>query len=352
MARIKVAIVGVGNCASALIQGLEYYKDGSKTAGLMHPTIGDYKVSDMLPVACFDVDKRKVGKDLSEAIFCEPNCAERFADVPHLGVKVLQGPPMDGVDAHLAQKVKVSDQEQVNVGKVLRETKAEVVLNFLPTGGVEAAKFYATQAMEVAKVGYVNGMPALIANDAKYAQMAEDNSVPLIGDDVKSQVGGTAQARALLTLFMHKGVRIKNTYQLNIGGNTDFFNMLDRADTKIATKIGAMDKLVPYETHMWGGPAGYIDFLNDNKVAYTFLEGEGFGGRPVVMRTELRVSDSPNFAGVMVDAVRYCKLASDRGIGGVLTSASAWLMKMGPEQLSDEEARQRLEEFIEGKRER
>lgn len=351
MPKVKVAFIGVGNCTSAIVQGLQYYKSGEDLPGLMHPTLGGYKMKDIVPVAAFDVDERKVGKDLSEAIFAEPNCALKFADVPHLGVEVMMGPVMDGVTEHLAQMVKVSNQKPVDVEKVLNEVKPDVVVNNLPTGSIEASKFYATLTIK-AKVGFVNGMPALIANDKEFVKMAEDKGVPLIGDDVKSQVGGTVFHRALLKLFMDRGVKIKHTYQLNVGGNSDFFNQLERKETKLFTKMTSMKSLVPYEYPVWAGAAGYIDFLNDTKQAWTFLEGEKFGGIPVTIVAWLEVSDSPNFAGVMVDAIRCCKVALDRKVSGVLTSASAYLTKCPPDKMDDEEARRRLEEFIQGKRER
>lgn len=297
MAKIKVAFIGVGNCTSAIVQGLQYYKNGQDLPGVMYPTLGGYKVKDIVPIAAFDVDERKVGKDLSEAIFEKPNCALKFADVPHLGVKVMMGPVMDGVTEHLAKMVKVSNQKPVEIEKVLNRIKPDVVVNNLPTGSIEASKFYASLSIK-AGAGFVNGMPALIANDKEFVRMAEDKHVPLIGDDVKSQVGGTAFHRALLKLFMDRGVKIKHTYQLNVGGNSDFFNQLERKETKLFTKMTSMKSLVPYEYPVWGGAAGYIDFLNDTKEAWTFLEGEKFGGVPVTVVAWLRVSDSPNFAGV------------------------------------------------------
>ena len=351
MSKIKVAFIGAGNCTSAILQGIQYYKNGKNLAGLMHPTLSGYKVKDIVPVAVFDVDEHKVGKDLSKAIFAEPNCALKFADVPQLGVKVMMGPVMDGVTKHLAKMVKVSKQKPVDVKKVLNKVKPDVVVNTLPTGSIEASKFYAAASIK-AGAGFVNGMPALIVNDKKFVKMAEDNGVSLIGDDVKSQVGGTIFHRALLKLFMDRGVKIKHTYQLNVAGNSDFFNQLDRKETKVFTKMNSMKTLVPYEYPVWGGAAGYIEHLNDSKEAWTFLEGENFGGTPMTIISWFKVSDSPNFAGVMVDAIRCCKLATDRKISGVLTSASSYFTKCPPEKMDDVEAKKRLEEFIQGKRER
>jgi myo-inositol-1-phosphate synthase len=254
MSEIRVAILGVGSCASALVQGIEWYRENPdrQHEGVAHVEIGGYKVTDIVPVAAFDVDERKLGKDLSEAIFAEPNVVPRFADVPRLGVEVMMGPVMDGVDDHLAQMVKVSSQEPVDVAAVLREAEADLVLDFLPTGSIEASKYYAECAMEGAGAGFINGMPALIANDEKFAKMAERYNVPLVGDDVKSQVGGTALSRYLLQLFLDKGVRIKNHYQINTGGNMDFFNLggEGRRESKKVTKTRAMDRLVPYESNL------------------------------------------------------------------------------------------------------
>ena len=351
MKKIRVAFIGVGNCTSAIVQGFSYYNTDKELDGLMHQEIGGYRIKDMEPVVAFDVDERKVGKDLSEAIFADPNVALKFAKVPKCKVEVKMGPVMDGVTAHSAKMVKVSKQKAEDVKKILMATKPDVILNNLPTGAIEASKFYAMAAIE-AGVAVVNGMPALIANDENMVKLAIKNNVPLIGDDVKSQVGGTAFHRALLKLFINRGVKISNTYQLNIGGNTDFFNQVERRETKIFTKMSSYKSLIPYDVPIWGGSVGYIDFLNDTKDAWTFMEGENFGGNPVNIVAWLRVSDSPNYAGVMVEAIRLCKLALDRKVSGVLTSGSAYLMKCPPEKMDDEEARRRMEEFIQGKRER
>lgn len=356
MSEIKVAILGVGSCASAMVQGIQWYRENPDRLheGVAHVEIGGYKVTDIVPVAAFDVDERKVGKDLAQAIFADPNVVDKFAALPHLGVEVMMGPVMDGVDEHLAQMVKVSNRKPVDVVAVLRETKPDLVLDFLPVGSIEASKYYAECAMEHAGAGFINGMPALIANDPRFAKMAESCNVPLIGDDVKSQVGGTALSRYLLQLFLDKGVRIKNHYQINTGGNMDFFNMEsdERRASKEKTKTGAMKSLVPYESNLIVPFGGYIPFLRDIKVAHTFQEGVGFGGRPVTIEATLRVWVSPNFGGVMVEAIRCAKLAMDRGVGGLLTSVSAFMMKYPPEPMGEGEATQRLEEFIAGKRER
>jgi len=351
MSKIRVGIIGVGNCASSIIQGLSYYKNGKELSGLMHQEIGGYKVKDIEPVVAFDVDERKVGSDLSKAIFAGPNCTVRFAEVPNIGVEVLMGPVMDGVTEHSAKLVKVSKQKSVDVEKVLNEIKPDVVINNLPTGSIEASKYYATAAIK-AGAGFVNGMPALIANNEDMVKLAEDNKVCLIGDDVKSQMGGTVFHRALLKLFLNRGVKIKNTYQLNIGGNTDFFNQVERRDTKLFTKMSSYKSLVPYDTDMWGCSAGYIDFLKDKKDAWTYIEGENFGGNPVRVVAWFSVIDSPNYAGTMVEAIRLCKIGLDRKISGILTSASAFLCKCPPVKTDDDEAYRWVEEFISGKRER
>jgi myo-inositol-1-phosphate synthase len=353
MGKVKVAFIGVGNCVSAIVQGIQYYKNKQEKdfTGIMHGDIGGYKVTDIVPVAAFDVDVHKVGKDLSEAIFAEPNCALKFADVPNLGVEVMMGPVMDGVTEHLAKMVKVSKENAVDVENVLKELKPDVVVNNLPTGSIEASKFYATAAIN-AGAAFVNGMPALIANDEQFVAMATEKGVPLIGDDIKSQIGGTIFHRTLLKLFMDRGAKIKNTYQLNVGGNSDFFNQLTRKETKLYTKMSAYKSLVPYEFSVWGGAAGYIEHLQDTKQAWTILEGEEFGGIPVKVIAWFEVSDSPNYAGCMVEAIRCAKVGLDRKVSGVLTSASAYFTKCPPEKLDDNEAKKRLDEFIEGKRER
>ena len=355
MSKIKIAIIGVGSCASAIVQGIEWYREDPdrQQEGLAHVEIGGYRVPDIVPVAAFDVDERKVGRDLSEAVFAEPNAVPRFAGVPPLGVEVVMGPLMDGVDEHLAEKVRVSDREPADVEAVFRETRPDVVLNLLPVGADEASAYYAERAIR-AGAGFINGMPATIANDQRFVEMAESHNVPLVGDDVKSQVGGTALSRYLLQLFLDKGVRIKNHYQINTGGNMDFFNMEtdERRASKEKTKTGSMECLVPYDCSMVVPFGGYIPFLGDIKVAHTFQEGVGFGGRPVTIEATLRVWVSPNLGGVMVEAIRCAKLAMDRGVGGVLTSVSAFMMKHPPQPMSENDATVRMDEFIAGKRER
>lgn len=348
MGKVRTAFVGIGNCVSAILQGIEYYKNSNTTEGLMHAVIGGYKVEDILPVAAFDVDVHKVDKDLSEAIFSEPNVALKFHNVPKKGVKVYMGPILDGVTEHLSKMVKVAKKDPVDVEEIFRKTNTEVVVNNLPTGAIEATEYYAKAAIN-AGAAFVNGMPTLIANNKRFVKLAESKGVPLIGDDIKSQIGGTIFHRTLFQLFMDRGTKIKNTYQLNIAGNSDFFNQLTRKETKLFTKGQAYKSLVPYKFDFWGGAAGYIKHLNDTKQAWTILEGTEFGGIPVKIIAWFEVQDSPNYAGCMVECIRCAKLGLDKGISGNLTSASAYFMKCPPEKIADKKAKERLDEFIEGK---
>jgi myo-inositol-1-phosphate synthase len=350
---IRLAIVGVGNCANSLVQGLNYYKhhDQEEPIGLMHPVIGGYKVTDIVPVAAFEVDRRKVGKDLAEAIFAPPNCAYRYPDVEvsPTGVEVMMGPVLDGVPPHLAQFVEVADQKPVGVVEVLKETKADVLLNNVPTGSAKAARFYADAAIE-AGVGFVNGMPELIVCDGKYAKAAEKAGVPLIGDDVKSQLGATIIHRALIQLMLDRGIRIKKTYQLNYAGNTDFNNLVHRGKTKELTKTEALTSMMPYEAEVSPGFA-YVELMRDRKTARFHFELANWADAPLTFEAELVVEDSPNYAGTVADAIRCCKVAFDRGVSGVLYSASAYLMKHPPKPMSDQNAKKQLEEFLAGTRE-
>lgn len=351
MKEIRVAIAGVGNCASSLVQGLLYYRDCSTDVpGLMHLDLGGYGVSDVVPVAAFDVDRGKVGSDLAEAIFARPNCTLRFADVPELGVKVMMGPVMDGVPGHLARFVDVAAAPPVTVADVLRETGADVLVNLLPTGSHDATRYYFEQALE-AGVGFVNGIPELIASLPELCEAAANRKVPVVGDDFKSQVGATILHRCLANLFVQRGVKITKSYQLNYAGNTDFENLVKRGETKHVTKIGAVTSLVPYDLDISAGFA-FVMNQSDTKTAVIYIEGQKFGGAPIRLKAELEVVDSPNSSGVLIDAIRCCKLALDRGVGGALLSASSYLMKHPMEQYPDEEARGRLEEFIAGQRER
>ncbi len=359
---IKVAVVGIGNCANSLISGIEWYKkyyesnQGSKhIPGLIHEIIGGYKVTDIEIVAAFDIDDRKVGKDISEAIFSETNMAYNFGvQIPNKGVVVQMGPVMDGVPDHLKNfhvPVKIANKEPCDVVKVLSDSSAEILLNFLPTGSSKAARFYADAAIEKAKIGYFNGMPELIICDPLYQAAAVENNVPIVGDDCKSQFGGTAINRALTQLMLDKGINIQKMYQLNYAGNTDFCNLVHRGSSKHKTKKEAVTSLVDYDFEMDTGFTT-VNLMKDRKTMYLWCDAGNFGNAPLHFEVKLEVEDSPNFAGVIVDVVRYIKIALDRGIGGVLDSACMYFAKHPPKQMPDIVARQMLDEYVEGKRER
>jgi myo-inositol-1-phosphate synthase len=359
---IRIAVAGVGNCTSALVQGVFYYsklkvKKGEIIPGLMHPELGGYKVSDIKPVVAFDVDERKVGKDLSEAIWAYPNCTTKFSEVPHLGVKVLKGPVLDGVSEHLKAYVKISKEEEISdvseAAKILEENKVDVLVNNIPTGSEKASWFYAEAALK-AGCGFVNGIPVLIANNKEFAKKAEENKIPVVGDDYKSQLGGTILNRDLLNLFIQRGLKVVKFYQLNYGGDTDFWNLTEweRGKSKHASKKRGVDAVMPYEAP-YSVNVSHLEILGNDKICRIEIEGENFGGTPVTLEAKLRVVDAANSAGVAVDAIRCCKIAKDRGVGGVLESACSYLMKSSPKQYSsDEEAKIAMEEFAEGKRER
>lgn len=352
---IRVAIVGVGNCASALIQGLAYYrKFGADAPGLMNVDIGGYRVTDILPVAAFDIDARRVGLDLSEAIFSGANIAYHYpgVDVPSCGVEVHMGPPMDGISSALSDFVEVADQPPVDVTQILRDSGAEMLLNFLPTASAQAARFYADAAIKEAQIGFINGMPELIVCDPVYQEAAFESGVPLIGDDVKSQLGGTAIHRALLQLLRARGIHVKRTYQVNYAGNTDFYNLVNRGQSKHKTKQEALETLVSSDSEISTG-FSYVDFMGDRKTALFYIDASNYGNAPLHLEAKLEVEDSANFGGVMVDMIRYMKLALDRGTSGVLHAASAWLTKHPPITIDDDSlAVQQLNEFVEGRRER
>ncbi|MEN3047345.1 MAG: inositol-3-phosphate synthase [Candidatus Caldarchaeales archaeon] len=358
MPKVRVAIAGVGNCASALVQGVHYYAnadDGERVPGLMHVRLGGYHVGDIEFVAAFDVDARKVGKDLSEAIFSPPNNTLRFAEVPKLGVEVMRGPTLDGLGRYLRDEVPEHPGRPVDVADALKSAGADVLINYLPVGSEEATRFYARSALE-AGAGMVNAIPVFIASDPAWQSEFERRRVPIVGDDIKSQVGATILHRSLVTLFGDRGAVVDRTYQLNFGGNTDFLNMLERErlSSKKRSKTGAVTSVMSGRPVDGGsvhiGPSDYVPWLQDRKVAYIRLEGRLFGDAPITVEVRLEVWDSPNAAGVAVDAIRCVKLAMDRGVGGVLYSPSAYLMKSPPVQYPDHVAREMVEEFIEGKR--
>jgi len=363
VSKINIAIAGVGNCASALLQGLEMYKQSpDNVIGLLNYDLGGYTPGDVNIVAAFDVDKRKVGKPLKEAVFAKPNCALVFYDkLPDYPVQVHMGPVMDGVSEHMAdydpdKSFVVADQEPCDVVKVLKESKAEILINYLPVGSENAARFYAQACLE-ANVGFINAMPVFIASDEAWAQKFRDKNIPLIGDDVKSQVGATVIHRTLTKLFENRGVILDRTYQLNFGGNTDFLNMLNRSRLKSKKKsktqaVQSELKTAMDENNIHIGPSDYVPWLNDNKICHIRMEGRGFGNVPLTLDVKLSVEDSPNSGGVMIDAIRCMKLALDRKIGGPLLSISAFTMKSPPVQYTDTEAKKMVEEFIDGRRER
>jgi myo-inositol-1-phosphate synthase len=353
MPKIKIAVAGVGNCASSLIQGIEYYKSHptSQTLGLLFEDIGGYRATDVEVVAAFDIDARKVGKDLSEAIFAAPNNTEKLSAVPKLGVKVQMGPVMDGAPEHLRAFVDVAGADPVDVGKVLKQAGADVLINLIPTGSAEASRYYARQAIEGAKTAFINGIPELIVSDNEFEKLAVNNGVPLIGDDFKSQMGATILNRALLELCVRRGVRIDRVYQLNYAGNTDFVNLVFRGQSKHVTKETALKSLVPYETDITSGFA-YVANQKDRKIARIEIEGRKWGGAPLTISTELSVNDSADAAGVMIDMIRCAKVGLDRRVSGRLLSACAYYAKHPPIPYADEEAFAMLKEFIAGEREK
>jgi myo-inositol-1-phosphate synthase len=351
---IKVAIAGVGNCCQALLEGIAYYQKHPKdTRGLMNPDIGGYQVTDIVPVAAFDISANKVGKDLREAIFAEPNRAYRYPGVtlkPY-GVTVQMGPVFDGNPPHLAEFVPQAQQAPCDVARVLKESGAEMLLNCIPTESHDAACYYADVAIKEAKIGFVNGMPTLIVCDPAYQQAALKAGVPLIGDDVKSQFGGTIIHRTLATVMLDRGVHLSETYQINYAGNTDFANLMARGKSKHKTKAEAVTSLMPYPVTMSTGFT-YVALMKDRKTSIFYINGSNFGNAPLHLEAKLEVEDSANFAGVMVDMIRYMGLAKDRGVAGVLESACAFLTKHPPVPMPDKAAQQHLAEFVAGTRER
>ena len=355
MGSVRVAIVGVGNCATSLIQGVEYYKDADPEGtvpGLMHVMFGDYHVNDVEFVAAFDVDAKKVGFDISEATQASENNTIKIADVPPTGVTVQRGPSLDGLGKYYRETIEESDEEAVDVVQVLKDTQADVMVSYLPVGSEEADKFYAQCAID-AGVAFVNALPVFIASDPVWAKKFEDAGVPIIGDDIKSQVGATITHRVMAKLFEDRGVVLDRTYQLNVGGNMDFKNMLerDRLESKKVSKTQAVTSNIGHDLgarNVHIGPSDYIQWLDDRKWAYVRLEARAFGDVPLNMEYKLEVWDSPNSAGIIIDAIRAAKIAKDRGLGGPIISASSYLMKSPPVQLPDDEGRRRVEAFILG----
>ncbi|MDW8339078.1 MAG: inositol-3-phosphate synthase [Thermoleophilia bacterium] len=351
--KVRVAIIGVGNCANALLQGVEYYKDakpGDRVPGLMHVDLGGYHISDIEFVAAFDVVQGKVGLDLADAIWAYPNDTIKFADVPKTGVTVSRGMTHDGLGTYLAEIVEKAPGPTDDVVGILRETGTDVVVNYLPVGSEEATKWYTEQVL-AAGCAMVNCMPVFIARERYWQQRFEKAGVPIIGDDIKSQVGATITHRVLTTLFRDRGVRLDRTMQLNVGGNADFLNMLERErlESKKISKTNAVTSMLDYdlgERNVHVGPSDYVPWLTDRKWAYIRMEGSAFGDVPLNVELKLEVWDSPNSAGIVIDAVRLAKLALNNGIAGALEAPSAYLMKSPPVQVRDDEARAQIERFI------
>jgi myo-inositol-1-phosphate synthase len=359
MGSVRVAIVGVGNCASSLVQGVEYYKDAdpaSRVPGLMHVQFGPYHVRDIEFVAAFDVDAKKVGRDLAEAIVASENNTIKICDVPPTGVTVQRGPTLDGLGEFYQEIITESDEQPADVVQTLRDARADVLVSYLPVGSEEADRFYAQCAID-AGVAFVNALPVFIASDPVWAAKFTEAGVPIIGDDIKSQVGATITHRVLAKLFEDRGVELLRTYQLNFGGNMDFMNMLERKrlQSKKISKTQSVTSQIPHEmaradVHI--GPSDHVPWLDDRKWAYVRLEGRSFGDTPLNLEYKLEVWDSPNSAGIIIDAVRAAKIAKDRGIGGPVLSPASYFMKSPPEQYSDDLARDAVEKFIRGDVER
>jgi len=359
MGSVRVAIVGVGNCAASLVQGVHYYRDADpalRVPGLMHVKFGDYHVGDVEFVAAFDVDAKKVGRDLSEAIVASENNTIKITDVPPTGVTVQRGHTFDGLGDYYREIIEESDETPADVVRVLRDNRVDVLVSYLPVGSEEADRFYAQCAID-AKVAFVNALPVFIASDPVWAEKFTEAGVPIVGDDIKSQVGATITHRVMAKLFEDRGVELLRTYQLNFGGNMDFMNMLERKrlQSKKISKTQSVTSQIPHEmakadVHI--GPSDHVPWLDDRKFAYVRLEGRSFGDTPLSLEYKLEVWDSPNSAGIIIDAVRAAKIALDRGVGGPILSASSYFMKSPPEQYSDDQARDYVEKFIRGEVER
>ncbi len=353
MGSINVAIIGVGNCASSLIQGVSYYEKAKETEfvpGIMHVNLGGYHISDINFVAAFDIDKNKVGKDLAEAIFTSPNNTFKFADVPTSGVIVQRGMTHDGLGKYLSQIIDKAPGPTADIVEILKETQTDVVISYLPVGSEEATRWYVEQVLE-AGCGFINCIPVFIAREKYWQQRFENKGLPIIGDDIKSQVGATIVHRVLTRLFRDRGVKLERTYQLNFGGNTDFLNMLERErlESKKISKTNAVTSQLDYELgreNVHVGPSDYVPWLTDRKFCHIKMEGQAFGDVPLNLELKLEVWDSPNSAGVVIDAIRCCKLALEQGLKGTLIAPSAYFMKSPPVQYTDDEAHRMVEEFI------
>ena len=355
MGAINVAIIGVGNCASSLVQGVHYYKDAKEdefVTGLMHVNLGGYHISDINFVAAFDIDKSKVGKDLAQAIFIKPNNTIKFCDVPKTGIRVERGMTHDGLGKYLSQIITKAPGPTANIVDILKKTETDVVINYLPVGSEEATKWYVEQVL-TAGCGFINCIPVFIAREPYWQNRFAQHELPLIGDDIKSQVGATITHRLLTRLFRDRGVKLERTYQLNFGGNTDFYNMLERErlESKRISKTNAVTSQLDYvidPDNIYVGPSDHVPWLADRKFCYLRMEGRAFGDVPLNIELKMEVWDSPNSAGVVIDAIRCCKLAMDRGLSGTIVGPSSYFMKSPPLQYSDDEARIRTETFIAG----
>jgi len=350
--KIKIAIAGIGNCASAIIQGAKYYSENTHDIiGLTAYNLGGYEPGDIEVVAAFDVADTKVGKDISEAIYARPNNTITVAEVPHMGVTVQKGPTFDGLGRHLSKIVTNSSEPDVNVKNVLQDSGAEMLVNYLPVGSTNAVRHYASQALE-AGIGFLNAIPVFIASEPKWQQAYADKNIPLAGDDVMSQLGATVVHKTLVKLFVDRGVQIDGTYQLNIGGDMDFYNMLDeeRLEDKRISKTSAVKAMADYDIPMRIGPSDYVDFIDNEKICYINLEGKYFGKIPVKLDLKLKVIDAYNSAGIMIDAIRGLKIALDRKLSGPMTSISSYCFKHPPIQMPYAEAKKVFAEFVEGKR--
>ena len=353
--KVRVAIVGVGNCASALVQGVHFYRDAPDDAfvpGLMHVNLGGYHVGDIEFTAAFDIDSNKVGLDLAEAIWKSPNNTIKFADVPRLGVTVSRGMTHDGLGKYLSKVITKAPGPTADIVRILKDTGTDLVVSFLPVGSEMATKWYVEQILE-AGCGFVNCIPVFIGREEYWQRRFAERGLPVIGDDIKSQVGATISHRVLTRLFRERGVRLDHTFQLNFGGNMDFYNMLERArlESKKVSKTNAVTSQLDYELpagNIHVGPSDYVEWLTDRKWCYIRMEGTTFGEVPLNVELKLEVWDSPNSAGVVIDAVRCCKLALDRGLSGAIVEPSAYFMKSPPVQFTDDEARRRLETFVSG----
>ena len=353
--KVRVAVIGIGNCASSLIQGVHHYKDtpdDSTVPGLMHVNLAGYHVSDIEFTFGIDINVTKVGKDLSEAIYAEPNNTYRFADVPHMDVPVVRGMTHDGLGKYLKEVITKAPGPTADIAKMLKDTKTDVVLNFLPVGSEMATKWYVEQALE-AGCAFVNGIPVFIASQEYWAERFREKGLPIMGDDIKSQVGATILHRVLTTLFVDRGVRLDHTYQLNFGGNTDFLNMLERErlESKKISKTGAVTSMLPYDIgagNIHVGPSDHVPWLSDRKWCYVRMEGTTFGEVPLNIEAKLEVWDSPNSAGVMIDAVRCAKIALDRGLSGPIVAPSSYFFKTPPKQFRDSVCKEMTEAFIAG----